>query len=115
MNKDVGLLETIYSSRALRRFRSDPVPDEVLAAILEAAIQAPSAGNGQNWLFVVVRDHEQRRRLGDIYRKAGAMVAAFYEQMGRPEHMTEEHYGRLASSALYQNLILTCRAFGLGT
>jgi len=46
----LGVFETIHSCRALRRFKPDPVPDEVLAKILGAAIQAPCGGNEQNWL-----------------------------------------------------------------
>lgn len=38
--------------RALRRYKPDPIPDQVIAKVLEAAIRAPSAGNGQNWLFL---------------------------------------------------------------
>ncbi len=100
-DNDFGLFETIYSCRALRRFKPDPVPDDVLRRVLDAAIRAPSSGNGQNWLFVVVKDLEQRRRLGEIYRRAGAMVASFYLRLGRPEHMSEKQYEKLASSGLY--------------
>jgi nitroreductase len=74
---EMELFETIHSSRALRRFKPDPVPDDALARILDAAIRAPSAGNGQNWLFVVVKSHEQRQRIAEIYRRAGAMVAGW--------------------------------------
>jgi nitroreductase len=49
---EIGLFETIYSARAIRHFRPEPI--ELLTQILEAAIRAPSATNGQHWLFVVV-------------------------------------------------------------
>lgn len=98
---NTGLFETIHSSRALRRFRPDPIPDDVLARILDAAIRAPSAGNGQNWLFVVVKSPEQRRRIGEIYQRAGAMVASFYQRVARPEHMSATQYEKLANSGLY--------------
>jgi len=62
----IDLFEAIYSARALRRFKPDPVPDAIITGILDAAIRASSAGNAQNWAFVVVRDAEQRRRLGAI-------------------------------------------------
>ena len=101
MANDVNVFEAIHTARALRRFKPDPVPDQVIAKVLDAAICAPSAGNGQNWLFVVVKDPEQRRKLGEIYRRAGAMVASFYQQTGRPEHMTVEQYEKLATSGLY--------------
>lgn len=98
---DIGLFKAMHSSRALRRFKSDPVPDEVLAKVMQAAICAPSAGNGQNWLFVIVKDAERRRQLGEIYRRAGAAVAAFYMRLGRPEHMSEKQYEKIATSGLY--------------
>jgi nitroreductase len=101
MTDDISVFEAIHTARALRRFKPDPIPDQVIAKVLDAAIRAPSAGNGQNWLFVVVKDLEQRRKLGEIYRRAGAMVASFYQQSGRPEHMTLEQYERLATSGLY--------------
>jgi len=98
---EMTLFETIHSSRALRRFKPDPVPDDVLAKILDAAIRAPSAGNGQNWLFVVVKSREQRQRIAEIYRRAGAMVADFYRRVGRPAHMDEKQYGMLTNSGFY--------------
>ena len=51
-----GLFETIYATRALRRFKREPVPDDVIFQILDAAIRAPSGQNAQDWRFVVVRD-----------------------------------------------------------
>ncbi len=38
--------------------------------LFDAAIRAPSGGNAQNWIFIVVRDQAQRQRLGAVYRKA---------------------------------------------
>ena len=60
---EIGLFETIYSARAIRHFRPEPIPDELLTQILEAAIRAPSAGNGQHWLFAVVPMAPHRRHL----------------------------------------------------
>ena len=60
---DIGLFEAIYSARSLRRLKPDPVPEELITRILDAAIRAPSAGNTQNWAFVVIRDPEQGARL----------------------------------------------------
>ena len=148
----------------------NPVPEEIITRILDAAIRAPSAGNAQNWAFIVVRDGEQRRRLGMIYRKASDIASEMYKARGRPAHLTEEQYRRMLTSgailtgttwvkrrccwspacksvprrrarsslwsldAIYerelayerrirgasiypavQNIILACRAFGLGT
>lgn len=62
--------EVMFSMRAIRRLKPDPVPDKDIRDILEAATRAPSGSNRQPWHFIVVRDPEQRRRFGDVYRKA---------------------------------------------
>jgi nitroreductase len=98
---EIVLFEAIYSARALRRLKPDPVPDLVLTRILDAAIRAPSAGNAQSWSFVVVRDVEQRAKLGAIYRKASDIASAIYAKRGRPAHMSDKQYQRLMSSGSY--------------
>jgi nitroreductase len=95
---EIGLFDAIYSARALRRLKPDPVPEEIITRILDAAIRAPSAGNAQNWAFIVVRDGEQRRLLAMIYRKASDIASEMYKARGRPAHMTEEQYRRLMTS-----------------
>jgi len=92
------VFETIHTARAVRRFKPDPVPDQLITRILDAAIRAPSAGNAQNWAFLIVRDPEQRRQLGVIYRKASDIASAMYAARGRPSHLTEQQFERLMSS-----------------
>ena len=92
---EIGLFEAIYSARSLRRLKPDPVPEALIGKILDAAIRAPSAGNAQNWAFVVVRDPEQRHKLGVIYRKASDIAAAVYAARGRPPHLTEQQFARM--------------------
>jgi nitroreductase len=65
----MDLFETIHTQRAIRRLKPDPLPDAVIRQILEAAICGPSGGNRQGWAFIVIRDHEIRRRLGELYRE----------------------------------------------
>ncbi|MEX1022975.1 MAG: nitroreductase family protein [Dehalococcoidia bacterium] len=62
--------EAIFTQRAIRRFRTDPIAESDLLAVLEAAIRAPNGGNQQPWRFVVVRDAEQRRALAALYHEA---------------------------------------------
>lgn len=100
---EISLFETIHSARAIRHFRPDPVPHELLTKVLEAAIQAPSAGNRQSWLFVVVTDDAQRRSIGDIYRRASAWVREVYLSNSRPAHMTEAQYRKLWAGGVYQH------------
>jgi nitroreductase len=98
---DIGLFEAMYSARALRRLKPDPVPEEIIMQILDAAIRAPSAGNSQHWVFVVVRNPELRRELGLLYRKASDIAKAIYQARGRPAHMTEKQYQLMMSSGAY--------------
>jgi nitroreductase len=71
---DLGLHEAIYTLRAMRSLRPDPVPEADLRALVDAATQAASAENAQRWAFVVVTDPAQRRALGAIYREVGRAV-----------------------------------------
>jgi nitroreductase len=64
------LSEALYTTRAMRRVKADPIPAEVQAAILDAAIRAPSGGNTQNWRFMIVTDVEVRAALAPLYRRA---------------------------------------------
>ena len=98
---EIGLFEAMYSARALRRLKPDPVPNEIIRKILDAAIRAPSAGNSQHWTFIVVRDAENRHKLGAIYRKASDVAKAIYQARGRPAHLNEEQYQRMMSSGSY--------------
>jgi nitroreductase len=98
---ELGLFEAIQTARALRRLKPDPVPEALIGQVLAAAISAPSAGNAQNWTFLVVRDAEQRLKLGAIYRKASDIASAMYAARGRPAHMSEDQFRRMMSSGAY--------------
>ncbi|CAN5748056.1 nitroreductase family protein [soil metagenome] len=76
----MDLFEALYTTRAMRRVSPDPVDDEVAAAMLDAAIRAPSGGNSQNWRFVVVTDPKVRSELGPIYRSAFDQLQDTYYQ-----------------------------------
>src|SRR5579863_4183803 len=98
---EIGIFEAIHTARALRKLKPDPVPDALLERVLDAAIRAPSAGNAQNWMFMMVRDPQQRAKLGAIYRKASEIAAAMYAARGRPAHMTDEQFKLMMSSGSY--------------
>ena len=63
-------LDVIYTQRAVRKFKTDPVSDELIYKILDAAVRAPNGGNLQNWVFIVVKDQDIRDKLGVIFKKA---------------------------------------------
>ena len=64
----MDIYEALYTTRAMRRVRPDPIPVDVQRRILDAAIRAPSGGNMQGWRFMLVDDPEVKRRLGAVYR-----------------------------------------------
>jgi nitroreductase len=61
-------LEAMYTTRAMRRVKKDPIPEAVQKMILDAAIRAPSGGNTQGWRFLLVDDPSIKAELGPIYR-----------------------------------------------
>jgi nitroreductase len=63
----MDLSDALRTTAAIREFRPDPVPDDVLHRVLDAARFSPSGGNSQGWRVVVVKDPERRRALRDLY------------------------------------------------
>jgi nitroreductase len=59
-------MKVIQDRRSIRQYTKDPVSEEHLQMILEAARQAPSGENAQPWRFVIVKDEETRKQLGAI-------------------------------------------------
>ncbi len=64
----MDLFEAIYTLRSMRRLKPDPIPDEAIRTILDAAIRAPSGSNQQNWAFIVVRDRALKEAIAPHYR-----------------------------------------------
>ncbi|MCE2487629.1 MAG: nitroreductase family protein [Desulfurellaceae bacterium] len=65
----IDLYEAMRTLRAVRRLRPDPIPDDVLYRVLEAATWAPTGGNRQAWRIIVVKDAARKQRLGELYKK----------------------------------------------
>lgn len=64
----MDIYEALYTTRAMRRVKPDPIPLEAQARILDAAVRAPSGGNSQTWRFLLVDDPDVKARLGPLYR-----------------------------------------------
>ncbi len=64
----MDVYEALYTTRAMRRCKPDPIPLDVQKRILDAAVRAPSGGNTQNWRFMLVDDSDIKAKLGPIYR-----------------------------------------------
>ena len=108
--ENMEIFETIRTTRAMRRLKSDPVPNELIDKILDAAVCAPSGGNNQNWGFIVVSDKVLMRDVQRYYKKAfdtyvlphyesqrdsppaGMDVDSFSRQIKRVEHLTDHFH-----------------------
>ncbi|HOV43167.1 MAG TPA: nitroreductase family protein [Syntrophothermus lipocalidus] len=130
--------EVIHSRRAVRQYRPDPVPKEVLQRILDAANWAPSGMNRQQWYFVVASG-EKKKALGASYAKIAERYTARWDDAERRKQFIEfaQTYGgapvvivaltdaagdpatrkmNLESvSAAFENLLLAACAEGLGS
>lgn len=89
------LTEVMRGAASIRRFRPDPVPDDVLYRVLDSARFAPSGGNRQGWRVIVVKDEETRRRLRDLYLRSWVELhQPVFRRMGRgpgPSDAYAEH------------------------
>jgi nitroreductase len=140
----MNTLEAIAARRSIRKFKTDPVPPEMLRTVLKAATQAPSGKNRQPWRFVVV-EGEKRAEMVGILRRVIADLKTRGENPGSSEHSTmvmeqapvtifvfnpyghhpeEPGIGMQAwmdvvdiqsTGAAIQNLILAAQDLGLGT
>jgi nitroreductase len=66
----MDFFEVAHTQKAMRRLKADDVSDEHLWRILHTATMAPNGGNRQPWNFVVVRDAEKKRKIGEWYLDA---------------------------------------------
>ena len=62
----MDVYEAIKSRRTVRDYKPDPIPEDLLHKILQCARWAPSSSNTQKWSFIVIRDRETLKTLGQI-------------------------------------------------
>ncbi len=75
----MDVFEALYTTRAMRRVKEDPIPDEIIKSMIDSAIRAPSGSNRQDWRFLAVTDQEVRTQLADIYKETwDYYVKSFY-------------------------------------
>ena len=110
------LIQFLNSLRAVRSFRSEPLPQDVIETILKVARRSGSASNVQPWEFVIVRERATLEALSsfDGYAKhlAGAAAAIILVMTGRPDQVAQETYdeGRLS-----ERIMLAAQAYEVGS
>lgn len=103
----------ILRRRSIRAYTAEPVSDDQVQALLQAAMAAPSANDVRPWAFVVVRDPERRRVLAETHPWSSMCADApvVVAVVGDPQasvHWIED------CSAATENLLLTASDLGLG-
>lgn len=100
--ESIDVLDAIATTRSMRRLKSDPIPDDVLQAILEAAVRAPSGSNRQTWSFIVIRDPEVKKGVQEFYHAAAQTYFAQSEVAAKGLKGDEQQTaGRVRSSAAH--------------
>jgi nitroreductase len=69
-------MKEIFTRTSIRSFTTTPVPAEAVKKLLEAAMQAPSAGNQQPWEFIVIEDATMREKLAATSPYAKPLIKA---------------------------------------
>ncbi len=111
-----NLIAFLKSLRAVRQFRPDPVPQEVVDAVLDVARWSGSASNRQPWEFVVIHNRQTLRALASVEgyasHLAGASVGIVLVMAGEPRLVDQETYdeGRLS-----ERIMLAAAAYGVGS
>ncbi len=139
MTENIDLFDAIDSQRGIRRFKPDPVPDELITRLLQAAIKAPSGGARQGWSFIVIRDQKTKDKIGDLYRAGDGfsitpdMTGQVRRVYGSAQYL-EDHMedvpvfilvcieananSSFSGASIYpavQNILLAARGMGLGS
>lgn len=108
-------IDCIKERRSVRRYRPDPIPDDVLNSILEAGTCAPSSGNVQDWEFIVIRNPETKAKIADAaweqdFIKEAPVVLVVCSDIDRVSSAYGERgqtlYSIQNTSAAIQNMML---------
>ena len=102
MPETTNIFGVMSTMRAMRRLKPDPVPDELINKILQAAQWAPSGGNTQRWRFLVVKDPEIKKKVQVYYKRAlDEVVGPRYRTSPPPPGVTREQYDRQHAAVDY--------------
>jgi nitroreductase len=88
---DSRLFDIMWTCRAMRRLRPDPVPEEILLQLVDAALHGPSGSNAQNWRFVIVRERAQKEKIQALWQKTWGFYLETFASAGlRPGETIEQ-------------------------
>lgn len=110
----MDVFEAIRTRRSIRAYKNEPVPEESLARILEAARLAPSAGNRQEYKFIVVKDEKRRRELAQACNNQSFVGDAGVIIVGCATN-PQRRYAFVDVAIAMDHMTLAATAEGLGT
>lgn len=117
----MGVFDTMYNCRAMRRLNTKKVPEELLRELISAANQAPSGSNTQGARWIVVRDPQIKQRLADLNRQGvETYLAPLIDNPGSLSHQSGGKRKRMVDAVVWQKehmheipaLIVACMDFG---
>jgi nitroreductase len=113
---ELELMDAIRSRRSIRKYKPDPVSDDVLRNVLEAARLAPSWANRQCWRFVVVKDKEKRKKITmrDWAAEAPVVIVGCADPTASGTKFNQQYY-MLDMGIAMEHLMLAATELGLGT
>ena len=113
----MNTLTAIHTRRSVRAYTNEPVSEEHIRTMVEAAMAAPSAGNEQPWKFVIVDDPAMLKKTATLHQYAGPAKKAPLGILVCGDLNAEKYPGFWVQdcSAAIQNLLLAAVACGLGT
>ncbi len=120
----MDVFECIESRRSVRNYLDVPVEWEKIGKIVEAAKYAPSSGNLQNWVFIIVKDPDSRKTLADSSLQQQWMEKAPVHIVVCADTKKAEMYYGMRGERLYsvqncaaavENMLLAATALGLGS
>jgi nitroreductase len=96
------IFEILHTTRAMRRLKPDPVPDDLIRKILLAGQAAASGGNTQRWRFLVLKDPAKKKAVQVYYKKAfDAVVGPRYASSPPPPGSDPARFKRQHSAVEY--------------
>jgi len=109
-------MDIILKRRSIRRYTGDPVSEQTIREVLEAAMCAPSAGNEQPWHFIVIRDRKILGQIPAIHPHAYMVPEAPIAVLVCGDLRLDLHDGFWIQdcSAATENILIAVQAKGLG-
>jgi nitroreductase len=107
----MDFMNVVKTRRSIRKYKPDPVPENILSQILEAARLAPSAGGHQPWHFIVVKDQKTKKELGILSWASDAPVVI----VGCVDANVSSRFFTVDFAIAFEHIVLAATNFGLGT